>query len=198
MNSFSLRIMMIVVAFLLIFAIGEAAEDYRKYLQKVEDWLLEQYRPNSLAYQDGKKALKEIYESNAPQDEKIEQLKKEFPDAFQKKEQPLIFQPPLSWNIHSLSLGYDIEEKATRTTQSRDILKEVVAAKDSVEKSQQKTFTKRKEKKNTAKTDISAKGKLSFNPLNWFSASVQGQLHTSGACGRGDITRDQLCTGGNS
>ena len=66
-------------------------------------------------------------------EEKIAKLKEKFPGAFQKEEKPLIFTPPVSWHIHSLALGYDIQESATQTVKTVDIFKNISSLRNFIE-----------------------------------------------------------------
>ena len=128
-----------------VFAVfGQSFEDE---LSRVESWINATYQSGSLAYRSAKQKLQKIYDSPKNEVEKITELQKTFPMVFSAAEiENLIVMVPLTWKIHSLSLGYDIEEGAAMEAKTVDIVKELnqIEASHGNNKSEIKTNTRDK------------------------------------------------------
>lgn len=74
-------------------------------------------------------------QSNKTDQEKIAEMKKVFSPAFQKKEEKLIYKSPLTIKVHSLALGYDIDDSASQIGKSSNILDEVNTSQHTKQKS---------------------------------------------------------------
>jgi len=122
-------------------------------------------------------------------EEKIAKLKKEFSGAFQKEEKPLIFTTPVVWNIHSLSLGYDIQESASQTLKAVDISKEIASRKSSQTTTSQNNTTSTHD----LKSNISAGNDFSLNPFSWLAKLLTTKVKLSGsyAYGRNSVKQTQ-------
>ena len=101
-----------------------AADNYLETIDKASMWIDKKYT-HQRTKNAANRELDKIVNSEIGQAEIIQKIKKAFPEAFQIDEKPLIYLPPISWRIHSLSLGYDIQENASQTTKEVNISKEV-------------------------------------------------------------------------
>ena len=157
-----------------------AAEDYYSALDMVQNWLNYRYPKNSLALKARQKKLMEIFNSGAPNAQKLEMLKNEFPDAFKKVEMPLIFRPPLSWKIHSLSIGYDVKDEITQKTSTIDVLEAMDKEERSVEQSQKESVVSSHKVKFGIGADVQFKENVSFNPFKWLDSGASLRQKISG------------------
>ena len=141
-----------------------AEEDYANVVGKVENWIENNYRKGSRAIKIKYSELDEIInEKGIGKQAKIIKLKKAFPKAFVKVEKPLIYQEPISWEIHSLSLGYDITESATGTTKDVDILKAVSSNESEHNSSTQSSRISR----HKVDAGAGANAEIGQNPFKW-------------------------------
>ena len=153
-----------------------AEEDYANVVGKVENWIENNYRKGSRAIKIKYSELDEIInEKGIGKQAKIIKLKKAFPKAFVKVEKPLIYQEPISWEIHSLSLGYDITESATGTTKDVDILKAVSSNEsESSNSTQSSNISKHK-----VDAGAGTNAEIGLNPFKWLDnlSGSKIQLH---------------------
>ena len=104
---------------------GLTAGEYRKCRDTISRWISKTYAQDSLCLTDEREKLLRIMQSNKTDQEKIAEMKKVFSPAFQKKEEKLIYKSPLTIKVHSLALGYDIDDSASQIGKSSNILDEV-------------------------------------------------------------------------
>ena len=167
-----------VFAFIAVF--GESLRDVKK---QVEIWINKEYKETPVTLEDAIKDFKKICNDDSLTDEeKIAALRKGFPDAF--PSQSLIFQPPLSWRIHSLALGYDIKESAEAQVQTVDILSALEKLERERSSISDTTTTTTRDRGWSATGELSGeagaklKGRfgihanLSFNPFKWLKGDA--------------------------
>ena len=191
MRSFMLKKLLLAGIVLVGCAVG-AAESYIDCIKQIEKWMIKEYSQTPIAYDVCKQKLADIV--NRPElteEQKISQLKAKFPNAFVKEEKPLVFKTPLTWNIHSLSLGYDFKESASSTTREVDVFKEVNDLKHKTGKTGEEAITKRHALKAGINSDISVQANVSFNPFKWLDSGASGKIGASGsyAFGRDSVTQ---------
>ena len=177
-----------------------AAEDFADMVDKVESWIEKKYT-NKKSKQIQKRKLDKICD-NETKDEasKIIELKKTFPEAFQKEEKPLIYVNPLSWKIHSLSLGYDIKESVSSSVKTVDILNSL----SQKETESSKTIIITEEKghggvnigagvQGSAGVNPNAAG-IKVNPFDWLKILAYAKIRLSATyfCGRDSVKRSEL------
>ena len=140
---FRMNVLKKLLLFCLLFFCGAlyAADNYYDIVNSVSFWIEKRYSTQR-AKQAANNDLDKITESDRSKEEKIAEIKKVFPEAFHKEEKPLIFVPPVSWRIHSLALGYDIQESAIQTSKTIDIGKEIASKKSFQEVSKQENKKK--------------------------------------------------------
>lgn len=167
------KIAVAVLSAALLCAFGESFEDE---LNRVETWINTNYRSGSLAHRSASEKLLNIYKSEKPEEKKIADLRKTFPKAFPAAVmESLIITEPLTWKIHSLSLGYDIQEGFATETKTVDIMKELAQQDTSRQDTDSVGKTKTTSKGGGVKGDVTAG--VSLNPLNWLpraSGSISG------------------------
>ena len=128
---------------LLIRGVVFAAEDYFDCIRQVENWLKTKYSNGSYAYKAGNDELIKILNSSKSKEEKISELKKTFPRAFQKEENPLIVRPPLNCSIHSLYTPCEISSSKKFTEQDKKIISVLNRENDADENIEEDDNTKR-------------------------------------------------------
>lgn len=114
---------------------GLTAGEYRKCRDTISRWISKTYAQDSLCLTDEREKLLRIMQSNKTDQEKIAEMKKVFSPAFQKKEEKLIYKSPLTIKVHSLALGYDIDDSASQIGKSSNILDEVNTSQHTKQKS---------------------------------------------------------------
>ena len=176
---------LLLVTLLAICGMISAAEDYLDCIRLVNQWLDANYRNVPYAYKAGCEKLAKIIGSDKSEEEQIAELKRAFPRAFAKEEKPLIVQQPVSWNIHSLSLGYDIKEGASSTMREVDILKELEGTKTSVEQTDGSSRSSSHHLKAGAGANIDADAQANFslNPFKWLKSggTIRAGINISGS-----------------
>jgi len=101
------------------------ANEYLTALTTAQTWIDKNCQPGTIAHDEAIKILREIARKPIANEEKIKNIKKEFPRAFQRDEKTLIFVPPISWHIHSLTLAYDIKDSATTRSKTVDVFQDI-------------------------------------------------------------------------
>ena len=190
MRSFMLKKLLLAGIVLVGCAVG-AAESYIDCIKQIEKWMIKEYSQTPIAYNVCKQKLAEIVKSELSEEQKISQLKAKFPEAFLKEEKPLVFKTPLTWHIHSLSLGYDFKESASSTTREVDIFKEVKELKHKTGKAGEDAITQRHALKAGINSEVVAQANVSFNPFKWLDSGASGKIGASGsyAFGRDSVTQ---------
>ena len=159
------------------------ANDIVELISTVENWIdKSSYSQMAKNYEKGK--LQRIIASDITDAEKIKLLKEKFPKAFQ---QELISPVPIFWRIHSLSLGYDIEERATsskRTVNISEILHSNRSSNDWTQKTE-------KSSSHRINAGVSTDVNLSLNPLNWLNDLSKSKINLSGSYAYGRNTAQQ-------
>ena len=181
MNKYLLSITIVLIS---MFVISVYSQEYIDALSKVELYINKFYPKGTLANKVALKKLDEIYKKETTEKEKINELKNEFPKAFGREEKPLIFTKPVSWNIHSLSLGYDIQESASSKIQKIDIYKYITTTKDSSENITENEI----KSKTNVDNNIGAKNEISLNPLSWIQALFSTNVKLAGSYTYGSAT----------
>lgn len=153
-----------------------AADDYLETVDTVSKWIDEKY-PHERTKKIANKKVDDIISKTVSDAEKIRILKQEFPGAFLKEEKPLIFVPLISWRIHSLALGYDIQENAAQTTKTIDIGKEVSEKKGSSDSTKQDS----RKSVHKGEVEVSANAGISANPFSWLSDLKKTRINLSGS-----------------
>ena len=153
-----------------------AADNYYDIVNSVSSWIEKRYSTQR-AKQAANNDLDKITGSDRSKEEKIAEIKKAFPEAFHKEEKPLIFVPPVSWRIHSLALGYDIQESAIQTSKTIDIGKEIASKKSFQEVSKQEN----KKSQHNVTAGVSATVELPANPLSWLSGLKNSKIQLAGS-----------------
>ena len=144
-------------------------------IQQAGFWINKKYTyPPAREEEEAK--LTAIRKSSLSEAEKIAAIRMTFPEAFR---QPLIFQQPLSWRIHSLALGYDIKTSVREKEEVKDIL-------DTLEKFERKdtiggstAITGTVNRKSSRRGEATGGGGFSWNPFQWkanLHADISGRL----------------------
>ena len=161
------------------------AEDFLEVVKHAEAHIKLQYDKESYAYKIAYDKIGKIYAMQVDEKQKIALIKEAFPKAFEEK--PLIYLQPISWHIHSLALGYDIQESATSTRKVQDITKEIANIKSARNSSQQDTVRTNR----NLTGGVSAGNDFSLNPFSWLSSLLNTKIKLSGsyAYGRNSSTQ---------
>lgn len=182
MKSSILKKLSIVCLSLACGAVFAAEDSIGDCIKQVDRWLKSEYSESPRAYEYESKKLNRILGSAKSDEEKIAEMKKTFPRAFQKEEKPLIVQQPLSWNIHSLSLAYDIKQGAQFIERDKDVLTELENRKRASGESKSKDIVSGHHIKAGVDGGVKAgfeaeygakvQATASFNPLKWLKNEV--------------------------
>ena len=117
------KLLTLVLTAVLFGAFGESFEDE---LSRVENWINATYRSSPRAHKFATDKLDKICASEQSEQEKIAELRKQFPKAFPTVEKEnLIVTEPIAWEIGSLKLGYDIQEGTATEAKTGDIVKDL-------------------------------------------------------------------------
>ena len=155
---------------------GVVGQSFEDELSRVETWINTTYRSSPRALKSATDKLDKICASEKNEQGKIAELRKTFPKAFPPAViENLIVTEPLVWKIHSLSLGYDIQEGSAAKTKTVDIEKELSQQDANRQDSKSDMTIDTKSRVFGLKGDVSAR--VSLNPLNWLpqtSGSISG------------------------
>ncbi|MCQ2353256.1 MAG: SEL1-like repeat protein [Victivallaceae bacterium] len=144
------------------------AGEFEDTIAAVENFIAQKY-PTKRAQSSANGKLDKIIENQQLSEaEKITALKKEFPGAFSVapapiKDNSLIYVPVVSYKIHSLSIGYDLQESASSQTKTVDIVKQVSEASAAHERSKGKSLVSQHQ----VGVGVDAKLETTLNPLRW-------------------------------
>ncbi|MBR7127296.1 MAG: hypothetical protein IKD09_01780, partial [Lentisphaeria bacterium] len=146
-------------------------------IQQAENAIAEKYKTPIAKKSAVKKLVAIIDDADLTDEQKIADLKKAFPEAFKKEELPLIFTPQVSYHIHSLALGYDIQESSTQTITTVDIFKKINSSKTQNESSEKKDIRSQ----HKVNVDVSAGNEFSLNPFTWLKILFDTKVKLSGS-----------------
>src|SRR5574344_1403796 len=156
------------------------AGEYENALLRVEQWINQTYPTGTLANQSAMKKLHKIAESDASESKKIASLKTDFPSVPGEKnpvvEEDLLARPPILWNVHSLSIGYDIKESTTQTRTVTSIFDEL----HTQEASHVNERSHEQKSSHNVGAHVGANLKLSLNPLSWVKEIFKNSESSSG------------------
>ena len=174
------------IFFVMLAGIGQIfGNDFLTEVAKIEMWINKKYSQAPITAKLALRKLEKIIEQNGDEQTKLVQLRKTFPEALQRDEKPLIFMPIVLHNIHSLSIGYDIKDSATKV----DIIQAITSQKQNKKSS----FTQTAGENVNVNTSLrgSAETRLSFNPFKWLSNLSDGGVRISGSfsAGRDAVSR---------
>ena len=169
------------------------AESFDACIVQAESWISKTYEGTPILQRYKQKQLSDILNSTQTPEEKIAAVKKAFPEAFRDK--PLIYTTPLTWRIHSLALGYDIDDTATCKENVTDILEKIRNEQTTQQDTSRKVTGTSLDIKtgagidsqtsiNIGSPDSNSENK-SFNPFSWLKFSSRTQLSISGSCNFG-------------
>ena len=176
------------IFFVMLVGIGQIfGNDFLTEVAKIEMWINKKYLQAPIAAKLALRKLEKIIEQNGDEQTKLVQLRKTFPGAFQREEKPLIFMPIVLHNIHSLSIGYDIKDSATKV----DIIQAITSQKQNKKSSFTQTDGENVNINTSLRGSIGAETRLSFNPFKWLSNLSDGGVRISGSfsAGRDAVSR---------
>ena len=176
------------IFFVMLVGIGQIfGNDFLTEVSKIEMWINKKYSQAPIAAKLALRKLEKIIEQNGDEQTKLVQLRKTFPGAFQREEKPLIFMPIVLHNIHSLSIGYDIKDSATKV----DIIQAITSQKQNKKSSFTQTSGENVNINTSLRGSIGAETRLSFNPFKWLNNLSDGGVRISGSfsAGRDAVSR---------